>query len=73
MAVSSGDGAGRLVTGLTAQDFEVMDRGIARPVQQVDATHDADARLALLVDSSGTCRNRHEARAHPPRVRQYPD
>jgi len=54
MAVIVRDGAGRLVTGLTAQDFEVTDRGIVRPVQQVDATHDADARLALLVDSSGS-------------------
>ena len=54
MAVIVRDSGGRLVTGLTAQDFEIMDRGVPRPIQQVDATHDADARLALLVDSSGS-------------------
>jgi VWFA-related protein len=54
MAVVVRDAGGRLVTGLNAQDFEVVDRGIVRPVQQVDAGHDADARLALLVDSSGS-------------------
>src|SRR5215212_7148053 len=54
MAVIVRDGGGRLVTGLGAQDFEVIDRGIVRPIQQVETTHDADARLALLVDSSGS-------------------
>ncbi|MEO7270991.1 MAG: VWA domain-containing protein, partial [Vicinamibacterales bacterium] len=54
MAVIVRDGGGRLVTGLGAQDFEVTDRGVVRPIQQVVATHDADARLALLVDSSGS-------------------
>jgi len=54
MAVIVRDGGGRLVTGLGAHDFEVMDRGVARPVQRVAATDDADARLALLVDGSGS-------------------
>jgi VWFA-related protein len=45
---------GRLVSGLRAADFEVMDCGTARPIVQFHQGGDADARLALLVDSSGS-------------------
>ena len=54
IAVVVRDGGGKLVTGLTAQDFEVVDAGIARPVTHFEAGRDAVARLALLVDSSGS-------------------
>jgi len=45
---------GRLVPDLRAADFEVMDRGGAQPIVQFHQGGDADARLALLVDSSGS-------------------
>jgi VWFA-related protein len=54
VAVVVRDGGGRLVTGLRAQDFEVLDGGVVRPVTNFEAGRDADARLALLVDSSGS-------------------
>ena len=54
IAVIVRDGGGRLVTGLNAQDFEVVDAGIPRPVTHFETGRDADARLALLVDSSGS-------------------
>jgi VWFA-related protein len=54
IAVVVRDGGGRLVTDLGPQDFEVVDAGIPRAVTQFGAGHDADARLALLVDSSGS-------------------
>jgi VWFA-related protein len=54
VAVVVRDGGGKLVTGLSAQDFEIVDAGIARRVTHFEAGRDADARLALLVDSSGS-------------------
>jgi VWFA-related protein len=45
---------GRLIKGLTASDFEVMDRGSVQPIAQFQSGDDASARLALLVDASGS-------------------
>ena len=45
---------GRAVPDLQARDFEVFDRGAAQPIVQFHRGGDADARLALLVDSSGS-------------------
>jgi VWFA-related protein len=54
IAVVVRDNGGRLLKGLRAQDFEVVDGGIVRPVTHFEAGTEADARLALLVDSSGS-------------------
>jgi Ca-activated chloride channel family protein len=54
VAVVVRDNSGRLVTGLRAEDFDVIDGGVARPVAHFEAGVDADARLAVLVDSSGS-------------------
>jgi VWFA-related protein len=54
VAVVVRDGGGRLVTGLRAEDFEIVDGGVVRPVSHFEAGRDADARVALLVDSSGS-------------------
>ncbi len=45
---------GRLVPNLRASDFEVLDDGLPQRVVQFQSGEDADARLALLVDSSGS-------------------
>jgi hypothetical protein len=45
---------GRAVADLQAKDFEILDRGTAQPVVEFHRGSDADARLALLVDSSGS-------------------
>jgi VWFA-related protein len=45
---------GRLVRDLQASDFEVLDRGSAQSIVQFQRGDDANARLALLVDSSGS-------------------
>jgi VWFA-related protein len=45
---------GRLITGLKQGDFEVLDRGAAQEIVQFQRGDDANARLALLVDSSGS-------------------
>jgi VWFA-related protein len=45
---------GRLVRNLKARDFEVFDRGAARPIVQFQPGDGADARVAVLVDSSGS-------------------
>ena len=45
---------GRLVTDLKAGDFEILDRGAAQPIVQFQPGDDAQARLALLVDTSGS-------------------
>jgi VWFA-related protein len=54
VAVVVRDGDGRLVRDLRAKDFEVLERGEARQIVQFQSGQDADARLALLVDSSGS-------------------
>ena len=45
---------GRLVTDLEAGDFEILDRGAEQPIVQFQRGDDAHARLALLVDTSGS-------------------
>lgn len=45
---------GRLVENLRASDFEILDCGAASPIVQFQTGDDAAARLALLVDSSGS-------------------
>jgi VWFA-related protein len=45
---------GRLVPDLKVEDFEVLDGGAAQPIVQFDRGGDADPRLALLVDGSGS-------------------
>jgi VWFA-related protein len=45
---------GRLIKGLRASDFEVLDRGSSQPIVQFQPGEDASARMALLVDASGS-------------------
>jgi VWFA-related protein len=45
---------GRIVPNLRADDFEILDRGTAQPIVQFHRGSEADARVALLVDSSGS-------------------
>jgi VWFA-related protein len=54
VAVVVRDGDGRIVPNLKAEDFEILDSGETRPIVQFHRGQDADARMALLVDSSGS-------------------
>ena len=54
VAVVVRDGDGRIVPNLSAEDFEILDSGQARPIVQFHRGQDADARMALLIDSSGS-------------------
>jgi VWFA-related protein len=45
---------GRLVRDLRAADFEVLDCGVPQKIVQFQSGAEGDARLALLVDSSGS-------------------
>ena len=54
VAVVVRDGSGRLVPGLRASDFQILEGQAVRPIAQFQAGYEADARLALLVDSSGS-------------------
>jgi Ca-activated chloride channel homolog len=54
VAVIVRDADGRLVSDLEASDFEVLDKGTAQPIMQFQQGDDADARVAILVDSSGS-------------------
>lgn len=54
VAVVVRDGDGRIVPNLRVEDFEIFDNGEARPIVQFHRGQDADARMALLVDSSGS-------------------
>ncbi len=49
------DRRGRLVTDLTADDFVVLDRGVARPITEFRADA-AEVSLAILFDISGSMR-----------------
>jgi Ca-activated chloride channel homolog len=54
VAVVVRDDNGRIVRNLRAEDFEIIDSGETRAIVQFHRGDDADARLALLVDSSGS-------------------
>src|SRR4030095_14332232 len=54
VAVVVRDGDGRFIKGLKAEDFGIADNGKVRPIVQFQSGEAADARLALLVDSSGS-------------------
>ena len=54
VAVVVRGGDGRIVRGLRPTDFEVLDCGAQQPIVQFQHSDDNSARLALLVDSSGS-------------------
>lgn len=54
IAVVVRDGGGRLVSNLNANDFEIVEGNTRRSIEHFQAGRDGDARLALLVDSSGS-------------------
>src|SRR5437762_2475704 len=58
------DRQGRLITGLTAKDFEVSDDGVVQRLESVEARKAQPRRLALLLDEF------HVADADAPRVRE---
>ncbi len=45
---------GRLVRDLRAADFEVLDCGVPQKILQFESATEADARVALLIDASGS-------------------
>jgi Ca-activated chloride channel family protein len=53
LAATVRDGRGRLVTNLTARDFELLDTGRSRPLLAV-WTEPSPASVALLIDASGS-------------------
>lgn len=50
------DRQGRLVTGLTPADFEILDNGERRPILSVRSDRQSPISLAILVDMSGSMR-----------------
>ena len=54
VAVVVRGGDGRIVRGLQPTDFEVLDAGAKQPIVQFQHGDDNSARLALLVDASGS-------------------
>ena len=51
--VTVGDGAGRLVTDLTRDDFQVLDNGRPQPIAHFDRTPQP-IRLIIMIDTSGS-------------------
>jgi VWFA-related protein len=54
LAVVVRDGDGRILRGLKPSDFEVLDCGTSKPVVQFQDGGGIDARVAMLVDGSGS-------------------
>ena len=54
VAVIVRDGDGRIMRGLKVSDFEVLDCGSAKPIVQFQDGGGIDARVAMLVDGSGS-------------------
>jgi VWFA-related protein len=50
------DARGRIVSGLTTNDFEVRDNGQLRPILSLRADRESPLSLAILVDMSGSMR-----------------
>ena len=48
------DGRGRVVTALTAADFEVLDKGERRPILDFRTDNNSPITLAVLLDMSGS-------------------
>jgi len=56
ISASVRDGHGRAVTTLRANDFEVRDNGVRRPILGFDVDDQAPITIAILVDTSGSMR-----------------
>src|SRR4249919_1261109 len=50
------DARGRVVSGLTSNDFEVRDNGQVRPILSLRADRQSPLSVAILVDMSGSMR-----------------
>ena len=50
------DSRGRMVPGLTAADFEVLDNGQRRPILELRSDQESPLSVAILVDMSGSMR-----------------
>ena len=50
------DSRGRMVHGLTAADFEVLDNGQRRPIIELRSDQESPLSVAILVDMSGSMR-----------------
>ena len=50
------DSRGRMVRGLTAADFEVLDNGQRRPIIELRSDQESPLSVAILVDMSGSMR-----------------
>jgi len=56
ISASVRDGHGRAVTTLRADDFEVRDNGVRRPILGFDVDDQTPVTIAILVDTSGSMR-----------------
>lgn len=52
------DDAGRFATGLTADDFQVLEDGVPQRIQRFDTVENLDINVALLMDASTSMRKR---------------